>query len=124
MSGARFFKEMENKILSSINTSMPARVLSYNEGARTAKIKPLIKVQISEGVYQEREVLENVPVLKHRFKVNGGAPQEYIPYLQSGDIVQVVFSQSSIDQAQKGQLTNPSGRRFSVVDAVIVGVFQ
>ncbi len=123
MSAADFFVRLEESLLGSINTAMPAEVLGYDEDARTAKIKPLIRVQVGENEFREREVLENVPVLKNRYKVDGGSPRDYVPVLQAGDIVQVVFNQSAIDQAQDGEVVNPSGRRFSVTDAVIVGVF-
>lgn len=123
MSGADFFRDFQNDIYSRINTAMPAKVLSYDEATCTAKIKPLFRVEVEKDVYEDREVIEGVPVLKHQFKVNGGPEQTYVPFLQNGSVVQVIFNQSAIDQARKGHTVDPSARKFSITDAVIVGVF-
>lgn len=123
MSGAKTFMDFRSSIINSINTAMPARVISYDEATCTAKIKPLIRVETNQRTYTEREVIENVPVLKQKYRVNGGSVQTYVPVLQSDDIVQVVINQSDISQARKGHMVNPNGRKFSVNNAVIVGVF-
>lgn len=120
----KYFANLKTSVLTSINTAMPCKVLSFNESDCTAKIQPLYKVK---EVGHESTILppiEGVPVLKQNYKVNGGTVQEYIPVLNSGDIVLVVFCQRAIDEALEGKIADNLGSRmFSLIDAVIVGVF-
>ena len=145
------FHYLQESILNSLNTAMPAKVLSFDSVTCTAKIQPLYKVQENNEM-KSRAVLEGVPVLKQRYKVHDnraikistdagrhgqmsgdgahnhaeltfGESVDMIPDLRPGDTVFVVFSQNALDEAAKGNEAEPAGRRFSVTDAVIVGVF-
>ncbi|WP_419957209.1 Gp138 family membrane-puncturing spike protein [Psychrobacillus psychrotolerans] len=119
-----FFEEFKTALLTSVNTSMPCEVLAYNESTRTAKIQPLFKVKDKGYDPISLPPIESVPVLKQKYKVNGGPVQEYVPVLDRGDTVLVVFCQRAIDDAQNGQNVFPGiSRMFSIQDAVIVGVF-
>lgn len=98
---------------------MPCKVIAFNEAASTADIQPIIKISSEAPA-----LIHGVPVLFQRFKLNGGEPVEYKPYLKSGDIVFAVCSDRELKNAKSGQVTDPdTGRRHSVNDAVIVGVF-
>lgn len=118
-----FFSNFKNQILLSINTCMPCKVLSYNEGSRTAKIQPLFMVKEVNRSPEKLSVLEDVPVLKQKYKVNGGASEEYVPVLSVGDTVLAVFCQRAIDDALDGDIVYPgTSRLFDVHDAIIVGI--
>ena len=112
---------IEEKLLN-LHTAMPCKVLSYANGEAT--IQPLyLKVsKHEEGPYPP---IEGVPVLKQRFKVNGGTPQTYEAEYQKGDIVLVVFSERALDNVMTGKIAHPEfNRRHSINDAVIVGLIQ
>lgn len=65
-----FFENFKNQILLSINTSMPCKVLSYDEEKRLAKIQPLFKIKEAGKEPQALSVVEDVPVLWQRMKVH------------------------------------------------------
>ncbi|WP_313893850.1 Gp138 family membrane-puncturing spike protein [Psychrobacillus sp.] len=120
---SEFYANFKNQILLSINTCMPCKVLAYNENTRTAKIQPLFMVKEMNRPPEKLSVLEDVPVLKQKYKVNGGATQEYVPALSVGDTVLAVFCQRAIDDAAEGKLVYPGASRlFDVHDAIIVGL--
>lgn len=120
------FLYLQNSILNSLNTAMPAKVLSFDSVTCTAKIQPLYKVE-ENNEFKSRAPLEGVPVLKQRYRMYGDTEArgsvEMIPNLQPGDIVFIVMSQRTLDEAIKGNEANSEGRRFSIKDAVILGVF-
>lgn len=118
-----FFSNFKNQIILSINTCMPCKVLAYDEGSRTAKIQPLFMVKEVNRAPEKLSVLEDVPVLKQKYKVNGGATEEYVPVLSAGDTVLAVFCQRAIDEALDGNVVYPgTSRLFAVHDAIIVGI--
>ena len=120
---SEFYSNFKNQILLSINTCMPCKVLSYNEGSRTAKIQPLFMVKEVNRSPEKLSVLEDVPVLKQKYKVNGGATEEYVPVLSVGDTVLAVFCQRANDDALDGNIVYPgTSRLFDVHDAIIVGI--
>lgn len=112
-----FFRMQQKNILSIITTSLLCKVLSYDESNRTAKLQPLYKDD--DGPFA---VLEDVPVLRQRFRVVGGTVQEYIPILQTSDVVCVVFSKFPLDDALNGRITNQSENMYRAHDAIVVGV--
>ncbi|WP_346235738.1 Gp138 family membrane-puncturing spike protein [Lysinibacillus telephonicus] len=120
----QFFENIKKAVLTNINTAMPAMILSYNETTCTAKIQPLFKVKEVGKEPVSLPAIEGVPVLKQKFRVNGGAVQTYTPVYSEGEVVYVVFSQRALDEAQKGNNVFPgTSRMFSIHDAVIVGLF-
>lgn len=123
-SATQYFANLRASVLLSINTAMPCKVLSYDEIECTAKIQPLYKAKEVGHDPSLLPPIEGVPVLKQKYKVSGGAAQEFLPVLNIGDIVLVVFCQRAIDDALEGKIVdNPGSRMFSLIDAVIVGVF-
>lgn len=119
-----FFADFRLGILTSINTAMPAKILSYDESTCTAKIQPLFKVKEKGKEPQSLPAIEGVHALKQKYKVNGGAEQTFTPALNTGDVVLVVFSQRALDSAIDGNIVYPAkNRMFSIHDAVIVGCF-
>lgn len=128
MEVSKSFEILFEGIMNSINTAMLCTVLSFDEENCTAKIKPLFKMLDA----QTRESLiiqpiEDVPVVFQNYKLRGQLNEVYetIPYLQPGDIVQVIFNQYAIDDALEGKVTVPSfSQRFSTHDAVIIGILK
>lgn len=119
-----FFANFRRGILTSINTAMPAKILSYDEVKCTAKIQPLFKAKEEGKEPVNLPPIEGVPALKQKYRVNGGAVQTYTPVYNVGDVVLVVFSQRALDGAKKGNIVYPgTNRMFSIHDAVIVGLF-
>lgn len=121
---SRFFSNLREQILLSINTSMPCKVLSYNKGNRTAKIQPLFKVKEVGQSPESLPSIEDVPVCFQKFEVDG-ITKTYTPILGVGDIVLVVFGQRSIDDAIEGVLDFPGfSRVLDIQDAMIVGILK
>lgn len=149
-----FFGGLMGGALVGINTAMPCKVLSYDASTCTAKIQPLFKAKEIDKEPKSLPPIEGVPVLFQRYKVHGNSKiavttdkgghaqytgtgehihnelsftesVEMIPDLKADDIVQVIFNQRAIDDAQTGALVYPgTARMFSIHDAVIVGVFR
>lgn len=120
---------------------MPCKVLSYNEGSRTAKIQPLFMVKEMNRAPEKLSVVNDVPVMFERVKIKNNTaisvsipnsdhtqitfnePVELEPSINVGDTVLVVFAQRSIDDAVEGNLVYPGASRlFDVHDAIIVGL--
>jgi len=148
---SQFFAEnIKSQLLLSINTCMPCKVLSYNEGTRTAKIQPLFKTKEVGSEPSAQSVIEDVPVMFERIKINGGKPilvtipdgehgghtggdgkhthtkitfdeeVENVPVLKSGDVALVVFAQRSIDEAIEGNLVYPGTSRLFSLHDAII----
>lgn len=148
---SQFFSEnIKSQLLLSINTCMPCKVLSYNEGSRRAKIQPLFKTKEVGREPSAQSVIEDVPVMFERVKINGGQPilvtipegehgghssgdgqhthtkiifeeeVENSPVLKTGDTVLVVFAQRSIDEALEGNLVYPGTSRLFSLQDAII----
>lgn len=112
---------IEEKLLN-LHTAMPCRVLSFSNGEAT--VQPLF-LKVTNGEQQQYNPIEGVPVLKQRYKINGGAPQIYESVYQPGDKVFVVFSERALDHVLSGNIADPEfNRHHDLNDAVIVGLIQ
>lgn len=125
--------QLKRDIMLSVNTSMPAKVLSYDKDSREAKVQPLYKSKEIGRDPVDLPVLEGVPALFQRFEFKyadspGGertATSEMVPVLQPGDVVLISFSQRELDDALSGQVVYASPNRlFPLTSAVIVGVIR
>lgn len=147
-----FFNNLVHRVSMNINTSMPCKVISFDEATITAKVQPLF---MTKEVGREPEALkpiEGVPVLFQRYKVKNLEPisvttdagehgqytgsgahmhniltfkesVEMIPDLRPDDVVMVVFSQRALDNVLSGQVAYPGiNRHHDIQDAVIVGL--
>lgn len=102
-----------------INVALICRVLTFDEAKMRASVQPLI--QANEG---PPAPLTAVPMLGHRYKVDGGAEQTFIPVFKPGDVVLVVCADREIKNGLAGQVAKPdTARQHSLNDAVIVGIF-
>ena len=120
---AEFYRAFRDQIILSLNTSFPALVLSYNESIREANIQPMFMTKNYNEDPQTQPIVEGVPVLMQRYKVDGGAVQEFVPIVRPGDIVMCVCSQRSLDDVRAGRPYYAGNSRIlSLQDAVIIGV--
>lgn len=119
-----FYRRFKQDILLSINTTMPAKVLAYDQASQEAKVQPLYKTKEKGQAPVSLPVLEGVPALSQRFDVDG-VVREYKPVLRAGDVVLLSFSQRELDDVLGGQPAYPSPNRlFPLTGAVIIGVIQ
>jgi hypothetical protein len=100
------------------HTCMPGEVQSYDATKQTADIKPLLMARVlnREGdfVNSQLPVFSNVPVI---FSSGGGFRSTYP--LAAGDVVEVRFTESSIERWQTlGGVQTTDGRRFHIADAI------
>ena len=119
-----FLKTFIRQHLLHLHTAMPARIVSYDETRRRATIQPLHMTKEVGRPPRELPIVQNVPVLAQRFRVNGGEPQEYVPVYEPGDIVFVAFSERALDSVLAGggrPVLPDSTRHHSLNDAVILG---
>lgn len=118
-----FLKMFQEQIVLSLNTCYVAKVLSYNEQKYEATIQPLFMTKEYEEEPEKQDAVEDVPVLKQVYRVNGGTEQTYVPVLKSGMKVLCVVSQRSLDDYGSGQPYYPGAARImNMQDSVIVGV--
>lgn len=119
-----FLKIFIREHLLSLHTAMPARIVSYNEERRRATIQPLFMTKEVGKPPRQLPVVQNVPVLSHRFQIGVGDPQTYVPVYEPGDIVFVAFSERALDAVMAGggrPVLPDSSRHHSINDAVIIG---
>ncbi len=136
---ATFFRDLISEHILNLHTAMPCKVLSFNENEKTAKIQPLFKYKERNQEPITRPPIEDVPVLYQRFKTvdtratsedplqytDEEVIREFIPILEKGDVVMVVFSERALDDVLGGSVAYPSAhRKHSLNDAVIIGVMS
>lgn len=124
---SEFLSNFVRDKLLALHTAMPCKVISYDESTKRATVQPLYKTKEYDKPAAALPVIEDVPVLKQRFRVNDGEEQEYTPVYQTGDVVFVAFSERALDavMAAPGQIVLPdSTRHHSLNDAVILGVLD
>lgn len=119
-----FFKDLINESVLNIHTSMPCKVIGYNESTMRAKIQPLFMMKEIGRSPEVLPPINDVPVLFQKYKVNG-VTETHIPVLSSGDVVLVVFSQRAIDDVLSGKVSYPDvNRHHDIHDAIVVGVIS
>lgn len=113
--------------LLTMHTAMPAKIVSYDEAQGRATIQPLFMTKEYGKPPEPLPVVENVPVLKHRLRTEGGIVQEYTPVYEKDDVVFVAFAERALDAvlADPGRVVLPSDtRHHSLNDAVILGALM
>lgn len=113
-------RAMINDAVSSIHTSLPAKINKYDAKKMRAEITLLSKQNLEDEMVEIPPVLE-VPVgfmKAGRFVIR--------PPFQKGDVVVVVFSEKAIDKLLiSGNPENPKyKRKHSIDDAIIVNSLQ
>lgn len=103
--------------LSNVNTSIPARIESYEESQKKASVKPLLKSETSTGEIIDLPVITNVPVI---FPKGGNFSMQWP--LNEGDTVLIIFTQRSLDEwlSSGGEVINRDPRQFSLSDAIAI----
>lgn len=114
---------IEEKLLN-LHTTMPAKVLTYDEAAKRATVQPLyLTKEIGAPAPVLLPVIENVPVVGWRVRNADGTAAMIEPIFQAGDIVYLAFCERALDEVLGGRAAYPSiNRRHNLTDAVILGV--
>lgn len=114
---------VDDKILS-LHTAAPCKIISYDVDKRRANVQPLFMSKAFEEDAQAYTIIEDVPVMYQRFKLNDSEEHEYIPVLRKDDIVLAVFAERSIDDVFDNGVRPvlPDSRHHDITDAIIIGV--
>lgn len=137
----KFLDAFARQIKLSIHTMAPAKVVKYNENKQRADIQLLFMTVYADGTKEPYRLLEDVPVMFQRFKLNKGQPftaiingvsrtvqveQDlvYTPFLRAGDIVWVGFAERALDNLTNKPFDPEFHRTHSVQDAVVLGVLM
>ena len=110
--------------LEDFNTSLPARVISYNELEQTVDVQPLLSKNFADGFKMERPILKGVPVI---FPSSGSCIVSFP--VNVNDNVMLQFSQTSLDEWAESNANKSikvlSKRQYHIMDAVaIVGLYN
>ncbi|WPZ17784.1 hypothetical protein UM396_14460 [Geobacillus subterraneus] len=137
----KFFDAFARQIKLSIHTIAPAKVVRFREERNTADIQLLFMTVYADGTKEPYGMLEDIPVMFQRFKINGGqafnaningvtqtvqVEQDlvYTPFLRAGDIVVVGFAERALDNLTNRPFDPEYHRTHSVQDAIVLGVLK
>jgi hypothetical protein len=137
----KFLDAFARQIKLSIHTFAPAKVVRFHENECKADIQLLFMTVYKDGTKEPYGLLEDVPVLFQRFKLNKGqsftatingvtqtvqVEQDlvYTPFLRPGDIVMVGFAERALDNLTDRPFDPEFHRTHSVQDAVVLGVLK
>lgn len=137
----KFLDAFARQIKLSIHTMAPAKVVKYDENKQRADIQLLFMTVYADGTKEPYRLLEDVPVMFQRFKLNKGQPftaiingvtqtvqieQDlvYTPFLRAGDIVVVGFAERALDNLTNKPFDPEFHRTHSVQDAIVLGVLR
>jgi len=137
----KFLDAFARQIKLSIHTMAPAKVVRYHEEKQKADIQLLFMTVYADGTKEPYGLLEDVPVMFQRFKLNKGQPFSikingvtqtaqieqdlvYTPFLRAGDIVLVGFAERALDNLTNKPFDPEFHRTHDVQDAVILGVLM
>lgn len=108
-----FIKSFTDSIKQSVNTTAPAKVISYNSGSRTAAVQPLFIRKDSDGKTRKQSIIEDVPVPKH-----------CKDDIKAGSLVFISYCERALDNLNGTNFIQPTVKRIhSVSDAIVVGVY-
>lgn len=117
-----FLKEFNDYYMTSVHTSMPAVVVSYNAATRRAVIQPSIKRRMADGSYMKFPILIDVPVLY------SGTVEYTIHFpLHKDDEVLLFFAERCIEEWKlKGNdnIEDTDPRRYDLCDAYCIPGLQ
>jgi len=109
-------------LLTSVHTSLPGRIETYDFSKQRATVKPLIKKKFLDETVLELPILTNVPVVFPRTKQSG------ITFpLERGDGVLLIFSERSLERWKaSGREVEPGDpRKFDLSDGIAIpGLFS
>ncbi|QXJ39596.1 hypothetical protein BV455_02962 [Parageobacillus caldoxylosilyticus] len=137
----KFLDAFARQIKLSIHTIAPAKVVRFHENECKADIQLLFMTVYKDGTKEPYGLLEDVPVMFQRFKLNKGqsfsakingvtqtvqVEQDlvYTPFLRPGDIVVIGFAERALDNLTNRPFDPEFHRTHSVQDAIVLGVLQ
>lgn len=107
--------------LLNVHTALPAVVETFDPGTQLVSVQPLIRRQVRDTT-EMLPVISNVPVAT----LSGGGFAVTVP-IQRGDIVLLVFCESSLEQwLDSGEISNPVDIRRHGLDGAVAypGVYS
>ncbi len=114
---AQLLRRYGEQVAAAVRVALPCKVVAFDAAKMTATVQPLIK----DG---EEPAPVTARVLSQRLVSTGGQPVEHRTQLEQGDTVMVLFCDREIKNAFQGRAAAPdSGRRHSLMDGVVMGVF-
>ncbi|WP_419882797.1 hypothetical protein ACN6MY_03750 [Peribacillus sp. B-H-3] len=142
------FEAFERRLLVSLHTLAPARVISFDESKQTADVELLFLSVDKDGDKEKYAPIQDVPVLGMRYKiyhpikatinglmgVHGGVDGsaavvnleqeiECKPFLKKDDVVFVGFAERALDHLDGPKAFDPEfNRTHDVRDAFVLGV--
>lgn len=132
MKQQNFWKNLSDSIKRDIRTTIPAKVISFNESKMVADVQPLFLMIPDEGQTPVKMgMLQDVPIQEFRFKFSenvNGVESEVVktfkPIYKAGDVVILNIFDRNIDNLQKEPFVPNSRRMFNPNDAIITGGWQ
>lgn len=111
MGNIKYLEQLVEDKLTAMHTAFIGRVLSFS-GA-SARVQPL------GGI---KALLVDIPVIESaRYRLKTREPVS-IEALKEGDLVLCLCCESDISGSRRGQDSRPTPAKFSLSDAVVVGV--
>jgi hypothetical protein len=115
-------QQIEVQLGNTLNTSMPAKIISYNAATNRAIVKPDLPKRLASGEALESPQVVEVPVL---FPASGGGKASMTFPLKPGDGVMLVIQQRSLEGWLDGKNTMPDDpRQFDLSDSVAIAGCQ
>ena len=113
---SRYFREAFDGLLSGVNTSMPAHVISFDAATQLAEIQVSIMLRTADGD------IERPPIVMVPVSFAGGNAFVIEHQIDPGDEGVAIFSQRSIDVwlDQGGPAAQGIARKFDMTDAMFL----
>jgi hypothetical protein len=107
---------VESKLSESVNTNLPASIVSYNAATNRAIVRPDLPKSLDSGDALDPPKIVEVPIV---WQASGGGKASLTFPLQPGDRVMLAVQQRSIEGWLSGKNTKPDDpRQFDISDSV------
>jgi hypothetical protein len=115
-------QQIEVQLGNTLNTSMPAKIISYNAATNRAVVKPVLPKRLASEEPLDSPQIVEVPVV---FPASGGGKASMTFPLKPGDGVMLAVQQRSMEGWLDGKETMPDDpRQFDLSDSVAIAGCQ
>jgi hypothetical protein len=115
-------QQVEVQLGNTLNTSMPAKIISYNAATNRAVVKPVLPKRLASEEPLDSPQIVEVPVV---FPASGGGKASMTFPLKPGDGVMLSVQQRSLEGWLDGRETMPDDpRQFDLSDSVAIAGCQ
>jgi hypothetical protein len=109
-------QQIEVQLSNTVNTNMPAKIVSYNPATNRAVVKPTLPKSIASGDSLDSPQVVEVPIVFH---ASGGGKASLTFPLTAGDGVMLAVQQRSLEGWLDGNNQKPDDpRQFDLSDSV------